>query len=156
MRQPTPRVGCLDFGALKREDRCMARLIRPLIVLTALLAIAASAAVAHTRFYSVGTSFGYDPARKDFLGLVGGGFTTGPCISGRRVRLFRHRPGADRLLGQDRSGSHPGDGPGYWVVAPDGVPPGRYYAVVMRKDLAPGDRHAHICRAYRTAAINVR
>ena len=131
----------------------MARLTRALVALTALLAIAAAAAVAHTRYYPTGTSFGYDPARKDFLGQVNFPDTTGPCTAGRRVRVFRQRPGDDRLLGSDRSGTHPGDGPGYWVVDVAGIRPGRFYAVVLRKDLAPGDRHAHICRAYRTSAI---
>jgi len=131
----------------------MARLIRVLIVLTALLATAAVAAVAHTRYYPTGTSFGYNAAEKDFLGQVNFPSQGGPCTSGRRVRVFRRRPGPDRLLGQDRSGSHPGDGAGYWVVEVAGIRPGRFYAVVLRKDLAPGDRHAHICRAYRTSAI---
>ena len=131
----------------------MARLTRALVALTALLAIAATAAVAHTRYYPTGTSFGYDPARKDFLGQVNFPDQSGPCTPGRRVKVFRQRPGPDRLLGSDRSGSHPGDGRGYWIVNLDGIRPGRFYAVVVRKDLAPGDAHSHICRAYRTSAL---
>jgi hypothetical protein len=127
-----------------------------LALASALLALGlAVVAVAHTRFYATGTSFGYDPARKDFLGEIN--FATGPrgCQSGRRVRLFRQRPGDDRLMGATRSGTSPGDGPGYWVIKPDAVPPGRYYVKILRRDIGPGSAHTHLCRPYRSSNLPV-
>jgi hypothetical protein len=127
-----------------------------LALASALLALAfAAVAVAHTTFHATGTSFGYDPARDDFLGEINFGSGHPACRSGRRVRLFRQRPGDDRLMGATRSGTSPGDGPGYWVIKPDAVPPGRYYAKVLRRDIGPGAAHEHICRPYRTSNLPV-
>jgi hypothetical protein len=126
------------------------------LLATALLCLAvAAAAVAHTRTFPTGSSFGYDPAREDFLGEIN--FGTGPrgCQSGRRVRLFRQRPGDDRLMGATRSGTSPGDGPGYWVIKPPSVPAGRYYVKILQRDIAPGSAHTHLCRPYRSSALPV-
>jgi hypothetical protein len=126
------------------------------VLATLLLALAlAATALAHTRSYPTGSSFGYDPAREDFLGEIN--FATGPrgCKSGRRVLLYRQRPGEDRLMGAARSGTSAGDGPGYWVIKPPSVPPGRYYIQILRRDIGPGPSHDHICRPFRSTNLPI-
>ena len=44
------------------------------------------------------------------------------CVAGRKVRLFRVKPGDDKLLGKDLA-----DGKGYWEV-PKAPKSGAYYA----------------------------
>jgi hypothetical protein len=61
----------------------------------------------------------------------------GKCERGRRVVLFKQRPGADRKVGADRS-----DRRGNWLVDPRGG--GRFYAKVREKS-----GNGYVCRADR-------
>jgi hypothetical protein len=95
-------------------------------------------------------------AGKDRTGLVpwhgGLGSEVRKCVDGRRVILFKQRPGPDRKLGSDRikqlgEAADPA-GPGWfrWYIwAPMG---GRVYAKVMPK---VGD--GFVCRADRSRTI---
>ncbi len=65
------------------------------------------------------------------------------CKVGRRVVLFKRRPGADRKLGTDRSGPVGNDRASWQVDLPRGVH-GHKYANVRRK---VGDRF--MCRSNR-------
>jgi hypothetical protein len=62
------------------------------------------------------------------------------CMEGRRVILFKQRPGADRRLGTDRSDFRPGYG--VWAVDLDHAVKRRVYGKVLRKV-----RDRFVCRA---------
>lgn len=99
-------------------------------------------------FLATSSTFAYDPGEQDFLGDVN--FFTGPrdCRPGRRVKVWRVRPGDDRLIKVARSNET-----GHWVAALGRVAAGRYYATVARKDIAPGAPE-RICRPFRTITLS--
>ena len=72
-------------------------------------------------------------------------------MNGRRVILFKRRPGADRKLGTDRSRFRPRLGQGTWGM-PSGTTPvprhARVYAKVTREV-----RDRFVCRADRSRGI---
>jgi len=69
------------------------------------------------------------------------------CMEGRRVILFKKRPGADLRLGTDRSNFRPDYGFGIWGVDLDhGANSRRVYGTVRRKV-----RDRFVCRADRAA-----
>ena len=51
------------------------------------------------------------------------------CEVHRKVKLFKQRPGPDKLLGKDRSNRR-----GKWKVIVDPLNPGSYYAKVVRRE----------------------
>ena len=71
------------------------------------------------------------------------------CENHRRVRMFRQRPGDDRLLGTDRS-----DNEGRWEVDHPSLRSGAYYARVARKEqIVSGD--GLLCKADKSRVIVV-
>jgi hypothetical protein len=68
------------------------------------------------------------------------------CMEGRRVIVFKQRPGADRRLGTERSEFEPRYGQGHWWLVLDRNYGHRVYAKVTPK---VGDRF--VCRADRSA-----
>ena len=68
------------------------------------------------------------------------------CIGNRNVRLFRARPGDDRLIDTDSSEDN-----GSWSIDVEGDPaPGRYYVNVTRRALG-----ADSCAPARSPVIDV-
>ena len=67
------------------------------------------------------------------------------CMEGRKVVLFKQRPGADRRLGKDRSFIYGADQHGQWLIIGLGGEGRRLYAKVMRKR-----RDGFVCRADRS------
>ena len=60
------------------------------------------------------------------------------CVPSRIVRLYREKPGEDKLLGQDQT-----DGTGEWAITEPGeftLKSGAYYAKVTATIAGPGDR----------------
>ena len=86
------------------------------------------------------TLSGHGEANRIYHGVVESEFQK--CVPGRRVVVFRVRPGADRKVATDRS-----DREGSWgVEKPRGG--GRFYAKVRRKqNIVSGD--GYVCRADR-------
>jgi len=79
------------------------------------------------------------------------------CAPDRKVRVFRKRPGDDKLLASRRSidGGVPGSAT-YTVNAETGdLPQGVYYAQIRRRDLKPGDNHKHLCTGARSNELPV-
>jgi hypothetical protein len=71
------------------------------------------------------------------------------CESGRRVKLFKQRPGANKLLGKDRTNEH-----GRWVVRVQPLKSGAYRAKVVRR--AEGTAGTiFICRGDRSQTVVV-
>ena len=70
------------------------------------------------------------------------------CEPRRKVKVFRKRSGDDKLFGATRS---PSDNGTYTITAETGtLPQGTYYSRVLKRDLSPGARHNHLCRAARS------
>jgi hypothetical protein len=72
------------------------------------------------------------------------------CMKGRRVVLFKLRPGPDRRLGADRSRFHWGGRTGYpfgdwWLGRSRGVD--RDYGARVRAEVKPKVRDRYVCRA---------
>jgi hypothetical protein len=67
------------------------------------------------------------------------------CRPHRRVRVFRKRPGNDKLYGAEKSLG--GMNLGSYTVEESTAPDvGTYYAEIKKRDLRAGsDRHDHIC-----------
>ena len=65
----------------------------------------------------------------------------GKCMEGRRVILYKQRPGADRNLGTTQSESRPGNWGDWWERSPAH----RVYAKVTREQ-----HHRYVCRADRS------
>ena len=63
------------------------------------------------------------------------------CLEGRRVILFKLRPGADRRLGA-RGTRLPGGSRGYWRVLAD-----RDYGRRVRAKVRREEHHRYVCRA---------
>jgi hypothetical protein len=66
----------------------------------------------------------------------------GKCMEGRRVVLYKQRPGADRNLGATASDSRPGNWGDWWETSPARH---RVYAKVKREQ-----HHRYVCRADRS------
>ena len=101
----------------------------------------------HTHTYSASISIRYKASGNKFLGHLG---TGQPCRKGRVVSVFLVQPGADRLLGKDRTDSD-GD---YGVKNAAGLT-GRFYAKTPRVVRGDGYQHQHTCKKARSATINV-
>jgi hypothetical protein len=79
------------------------------------------------------------------------------CVAGRRVRVYRKRPGENSEFGSHVS-LEAGSGVGpYTVTAPEegDIPVGSYYSQVRKRHLRRGARHDHICRGARSADLEV-
>lgn len=72
------------------------------------------------------------------------------CVPNRLVKLFRAVPGADRLVGKDRTGAR-----GRWQVGLGASPaPGNFYAKATQRRIGPR-RHRHLCRGARSNQVTV-
>ena len=70
------------------------------------------------------------------------------CEEQRKVKLFKHRSGADKLLGKDKSNSH-----GKWKIETE-LKPGTYYAeVIRRKEGTAGT--IFVCRSDRSRSPKI-
>ena len=70
------------------------------------------------------------------------------CVRNREVKIYRVRPGRDRLFELTYADAH-----GYWEQ-PVGIPQGRFYALIPRIDVTPrGHAGTHYCRRARSRAI---
>ena len=103
--------------------------------------LAGAVAPAYAVRHATATSFGFGSSPDQFFGEVSS--PKAACERGRRVRVFRVRPGDDALVGGDRTSST-----GQWTVKRE-VPAARYYAKVLRKVLGPN----RICRRYRSSTL---
>jgi hypothetical protein len=112
--------------------------------------IAAGTAAAHETRYPTASSFGFVEGPTAAWGVVSS--TQAGCVKGRLVKLFRKKPGPDRLMGRDRSGIPSGSGDGFWEIERS-LPDGKYYARVIKKNIGRGS-HRHLCRAYTTSVLN--
>lgn len=103
-------------------------------------------ASAHTTKFRTATSFGYFSGNPDaILGEISS--PKAACERRRKVKVFRRRSGADRLVGTARSNRG-----GQWVLERNRFRRARYYAKVVSKNI--GSRgHRHICRSYRTSTL---
>lgn len=72
------------------------------------------------------------------------------CKKNRRVVIKRKRPGADKNVGETRSG-----GRGRWKVPKPNARNGRYYADVKRKR-RKRHRHSHRCKPFTSRTIRIR
>lgn len=119
---------------------------------TVLVLLPVEPAVAHTVRWRTTASFGLTASGGEAaLGTVSS--PRAGCVKNRKVKLFLVRPGRDRQVGVDRrTGVPTGSGDGYFVIPTDLRPGRRYYAVVVKKNLGSG-RHRHICKQYRTSAL---
>jgi hypothetical protein len=101
---------------------------RPFVVVCAVLAVAALAAApafaAVVKYDSKVTISSKDPA---FHGHVRS--ENHACEVQRTVKLYKQRPGDDKLLGKDKTG-----GAGRWEVDVDPLKSGAYYAKVTRRE----------------------
>jgi hypothetical protein len=61
------------------------------------------------------------------------------CVAGRKVRLFKERPGEDKLLGKDRA-----DAKGYWQVTEE-PKSGVYYAKTREISAGGEESEAVLC-----------
>ena len=59
------------------------------------------------------------------------------CVAGRKVRLFKVKPGEDKLLGKDRA-----DGKGYWEVLK--APKSGVYYAKTREITAGGEESSEV------------
>jgi len=67
------------------------------------------------------------------------------CEPDRKVKLYRKKPGSDRLI--DSTKSIANSGGATWTIEFSSAPPaGNYYSKARKRDLAPGDGHSHICQ----------
>jgi hypothetical protein len=101
----------------------------------------------HTHTYSASISIRYKASGNKFLGHLG---TGPPCRKGRVVSVFLVQPGADRLLGKDRT-----DSDGDYVVKNSAGLTGGFYAKTPREVRGDGYQHQHTCKKARSATINV-
>ncbi|MFN8160493.1 MAG: hypothetical protein U0R52_05545 [Solirubrobacterales bacterium] len=135
-----------------RSRSLPARRLAALAVALAALAPAAPAAAAGSRTYrnTLSVLFRSGPAGDQFRGRVHS--ARRDCLGGRRIAIFRKRPGADLRLGSTRSREG-----GHWRIDPPGgtVAPGRYYAVMRRKVLERGGGEVKQCAAVQTPALRV-
>jgi hypothetical protein len=75
------------------------------------------------------------------------------CEPARKVRIFRKRPGDDRLYDATRSLQPAGS---FTVTAETGnLPQGDYYSHIRKRDLKPGKRHKHLCKGAKSAELDV-
>ncbi len=72
------------------------------------------------------------------------------CVSNRKVKLFKIRPGkSPKLVGVDRkTGSPSGDGPGFWMI-PAKLKVGKKYQIVVTKRTVG----KLTCKAYRSSKL---
>lgn len=89
---------------------------------------------------------GYKAAAHDFVGKVFSGRYT--CWVDRTVRVFKVRPGPDRLIGVDTTNLSGG-----WRI-PRANPHGNFYARVQRR-VRLGYAHSHTCLGDRSPTIFV-
>jgi hypothetical protein len=123
----------------------MRRLVVAQLAVAAMLLAGPGTASAHDASFKTETSFGFYNGTPDaFLGEVSS--PKAACERGRVVKVFRQRPGPDRLIGAIRSDSY-----AQWTVERT-VPAGKYYAKVLKKRIAPRS-HRHVCRAYRSSTL---
>ncbi len=81
---------------------------------------------------------------------------TRKCRSDRRVRVFRKRPGGDKLFGAEQSLG--GMNLGSYTVEEStvGFRGGVYYSQIKRRDLRPqSEQHDHICGAASSNTMTV-
>lgn len=109
---------------------------------------------AHARSFATSSSFGFYKGNPNasgypdsFLGQISS--KKKKCVNKRLVKVFRKRPGRDRLIGRDRASST-----GQWIVERRRMPRGRYYVKVPRIKFGAGRRN--VCRAYKSSLIPVR
>lgn len=123
------------------------------LVLVAVIGLAlVPAAGAHRTGYATGTSFGYaEGAPQGWLGLINLSGGNPACRPGRKVTVFKRRPGPDARVGTDISGRPAHDGDGFWQVETR-LRAGRYYARVKPRNIGP-DGHRHICRGTTTSTL---
>jgi hypothetical protein len=129
-------------------------LVGGLLALLAGGAVAVTAA-AHVTSSPTSLAVTLPPSESYVYGTVSS--PSAPCEPDRRVRLVRKRPGDDRLIAADRSFDGGSGTVQYTVDTPMGGPlsPGSYYSQVKKVDLAPGSAHDHICKAARSARVDV-
>lgn len=71
------------------------------------------------------------------------------CVAGRKVRLFRVKPGDDKLLGKDLA-----DGKGYWEV-PKAPKSGVYYAKVKEIQAGGEESPTVLCLKAKSNKVSV-
>jgi hypothetical protein len=89
----------------------------------------------------------FDLRSRSFIGTVR--TDRDGCRTRREIKIFRIQEGSDRLMGSDVTSSF-----GRWVVAPDRVRAGRYYARAVRSSIVKRDVKL-VCLAARTGTIMV-
>jgi hypothetical protein len=78
-----------------------------------------------------------------------------PCEPDRRIRIFRKRPGDDKLYVATRSLEPPNSG-SYTVDDTTGnIPQGVYYSHVKSSELKRSRRHTHVCKGARSTELDV-
>jgi hypothetical protein len=110
------------------------------------LAVGVAAHTSHTPSF-VGINAGSDY----FYGAVSS--PSDSCLPDRNVRVFRKRPGADKLFGKE-----PSLNGGTYTVTESSVTfrGGAYYSRIEKRDLRPHSRrHDHICGAASSATTTV-
>jgi hypothetical protein len=118
--------------------------------------VLAVAVAAHTTHYGSSlaiNAFTSGTMDNYFYGVVNS--PSSRCVVGRKVSVYRRQPGRDEKLGSDVSQQASTVGP-YTVTSPSGdLIPGSYYSQTRKRDLKPGRRHAHICRAATSSPLDV-
>ena len=128
----------------------MRKTIAAIVAGVAISGISAFPAQGHEATWEsvVGINHRAGPERDVFRGRVAS--TRFRCVQNRRVTVKKVQPGADAVIGSDRT-----DDEGAYSVGLDGrAERGRYYAVARRRArITPG--HSHICLTARSQNIKV-
>jgi len=119
--------------------------------LAALLGAGGAVAIAHAVSYE--TAGDITSTNSGSTGAIGGTVFSddnSECSFGRRMTVYRKKPGADRKIRETERTNDEGRA---LFVYPNGLKPGKYYALVARKRLPPKTaNHKHVCLAHRTDA----
>ena len=109
---------------------------------------------AHTSRDPSSISITVPPSESYLYGVVSS--PNADCPPHRKIRVFRTRPGDDKLFRRTHS-LGPAHGFGQYTVSVETgtLRSGIYYSKVKESDLKPGDRHAHICKGDRSDEVGV-